>query len=72
MNEVIFSQCELSFIMTLFWEDDEDEDEDVDELEEDEEEADIDEVAGEAVVVGVLVVVFFSLSCVKEEDGVTI
>lgn len=72
MNEVIFSQCELSFIITLSWEEDEDEDEDVDELEEDEEEADIDEVAGEAVVVGVLVVVFFSLSCVKEEDGVTI
>ena len=61
MNDVIFSQCELSLIMTLSWEEDDDEDEDVDE---DEEEAENDEFAGEAVVVGVLVVVFFSLSCV--------
>ena len=71
MNEVIFSQCELSFIRKLSWEVD-DEDEDVDELEDDEEEAENDEVAGAAVVIGVLVVVFFTLSCVEEEDGVTI
>ena len=61
LNDVIFSQCELSFIMTLSWEEDDDEDEDVDE---DEEEAENDEFAGETVVVGVFVVVFFSLSCV--------